>query len=300
MAYTYTSIDGKRVEVNVAAAFARMRAAFEAAWGLSLIVADGTRTRAEQTAYYQDYLNRGRTPPIVAAPGYSNHEESGPRGPRALDIWDTGSDYGVTRAGTPRANWLRHNAPAFGFNPAGYSFSEPWHYEYVGAIGGTGQSGPDQGTMVAQERLNYTINAGLAVDGYWGPKTRAAVVAFQGAYGLVADGEFGPITRAKLDAVYAEKKAAEAAAAALAAAEAEAAARAAEEAERARLEAEAAAAAEAERKAAEEAAQAEKPTPDPVVVPEPPKPTLAEQLEAADTLIAALVVLWRALFGRRS
>lgn len=135
MGYTYTTIDGCRVEVHVAAAFGNLRAAFRAAWGLDLLITDGTRTRAEQTALYQAYLNGGT---LAAAPGYSNHEEDGPRGPRALDVHDSGTDRGVVTYGTPRANWLRLNAPTYGFDPAGYQFSqtEPWHIEYVGTLDG--------------------------------------------------------------------------------------------------------------------------------------------------------------------
>ncbi|MFB7843643.1 N-acetylmuramoyl-L-alanine amidase [Microbacterium sp. NPDC056052] len=136
MPYAYTTRDGCRVQVDVAAAFDRLAAAFQAAWGLTLGVTDGTRTREEQAALYQAYLNGGT---LAAAPGYSNHEEDGPRGPRALDVHDSGDDPGVTRYGTPRANWLRANAPAYGFDPAGYSFSqtEPWHVEYTGSLDGS-------------------------------------------------------------------------------------------------------------------------------------------------------------------
>ncbi len=38
----------------------------------------------------------------------------------------------------------------------------------------------------------------LAVDGLWGPRTRAAVIAFQRRSGLVPDGIVGPLTRAAL------------------------------------------------------------------------------------------------------
>ena len=135
MGYTYTTIDGCRAEVHVAAAFGSLRAAFRARWGLDLLVTDGTRTRAEQEALYRAYLNGGT---LAAPPGYSNHEEGGPRGPRALDVHDSGDDPGVVTYGTPRATWLRVHAPEYGFDPAGYSFSqtEPWHIEYLGALDG--------------------------------------------------------------------------------------------------------------------------------------------------------------------
>lgn len=135
MGYTYTTIDGSRVEVHVAAAFGSLRAAFRAQWGLDLLVTDGTRTRAEQEALYRAYLAGGT---LAAAPGYSNHEEDGTRGPRALDVHDSGADAGVVTYGTPRANWLRIHAPEHGFDPAGCGFSqtEPWHIEYVGALDG--------------------------------------------------------------------------------------------------------------------------------------------------------------------
>jgi hypothetical protein len=50
-----------------------------------------------------------------------------------------------------------------------------------------------------QKCLNKVMKSGLAVDGEYGPKTEAAVKAFQRrAGGLVVDGEYGPKTAAKL------------------------------------------------------------------------------------------------------
>ena len=42
-----------------------------------------------------------------------------------------------------------------------------------------------------QKFLNWAIDAGLKIDGDYGPKTVAAVKIFQKKYGLVVDGEFG-------------------------------------------------------------------------------------------------------------
>ncbi|SDI97314.1 Peptidoglycan-binding (PGRP) domain of peptidoglycan hydrolases-containing protein [Actinokineospora alba] len=45
-----------------------------------------------------------------------------------------------------------------------------------------------------QHQLNLKRNAGLSVDGGFGPATRAAVVSFQQHAGIEANGEVGPIT----------------------------------------------------------------------------------------------------------
>src|SRR5690606_28255226 len=109
--------------------------AFEKEFGLDLLVTSGTRTAAEQKKLRDAHLaGRGG---LAAPVGFSNHEENGPRRPRALDVRDSGWDAGVTRAGSVRAKWLRANASRFGFNPAGYGFSqvEPWHIEFTGTVG---------------------------------------------------------------------------------------------------------------------------------------------------------------------
>lgn len=206
MAYTYTYRDGERVQVDVATAFDRLAAAFRNAWGLDLLVTSGTRTNAEQWELYRQYLNGGT---LAAYPGTSNHEEGGPRGPRALDVRDSGGDPGVTRYGTPRANWLRANAPAYGFDPAGYGFSqtEPWHIEYTGNLDGSGGGGnfPANARYGAdwvkaiQDKLNRLGYGPLDVDGLDGASTQSAVRSFQSSVGLDADGIAGPDTNARLD-----------------------------------------------------------------------------------------------------
>jgi peptidoglycan hydrolase-like protein with peptidoglycan-binding domain len=236
MAYTYTYIDGQRVQTDVAAAFNRLNTAFNRAFGLWLKVRSGTRTYEEQKAIflaryrpqatgsgpygdvrwwngtrYVRYSSAG----TVATPGTSNHEEGGPVGPRALDIYDTGSSVGVTTAGNARSNWIRNNAGGLGFNPAGYNFGEPWHIEYNGGFGGGGSTaGGVTGQFPARElygaawviEIQKKLNRlayGLDVDGYDGPATQRAVSDFQGKHGLPVDGIAGPVTNAKLDAVLA-------------------------------------------------------------------------------------------------
>lgn len=210
MAYTYTTRNGQRVQVAVAAAFDRMAAAFKAATGLNLLVTSGTRTRAEQQHLYNLY--RAGKGNLAAVPGTSNHEENGPRGPRALDIRDSGAGAGVTTANNVRSNWIRANAAQYGFDPAGYRFSriEPWHVEYTGALNnsaggtstGSGASGnkffPTREAFAKVQGGYRAIGYNLVQDGINGPATIAAVKDFQRKHGLPADGVHGPATEKAL------------------------------------------------------------------------------------------------------
>ena len=65
----------------------------------------------------------------VAVPGTSNHEIQGSKA--AVDLRDSGSDAGITVAGSRRANWLRANAGGYGLIASGYGFGEPWHYDVL-------------------------------------------------------------------------------------------------------------------------------------------------------------------------
>lgn len=69
MSYTYTHIDGQRVETAVARAFASMEAEFRRVWGLDLIISSGTRTRAEQQYLYDGWINRRPGFNLAAKPG---------------------------------------------------------------------------------------------------------------------------------------------------------------------------------------------------------------------------------------
>lgn len=195
MAYEYTTIDGKRVEVNVAEAFKNLAAAFNRQFGLTLHVRSGTRTRAEQQVLYDRYISgRGN---LAAVPGTSLHEESNPRGPRALDVYDSGTDWGVTRAGTVRANWLRRNAPTYKFNPAGYYFKamvEPWHIEYTGVFSNSSGSNPfDISNVEGLQVLSRANGGNTAIDNKWGPESQKGFAEFlRRNWAYVGNDVFGP------------------------------------------------------------------------------------------------------------
>lgn len=209
MAYTYTTIDGQRVETNVADAYRKLEAAFKDRWGLDLLITSGIRTRAEQQALYDAW--KAGTGNLAAAPGQSNHEGGGPRGPRALDIRDSGGDPGVTRIGTARNNWIRDNCGRFGFDHAGLRFNPPegWHIEYTGALhqagdGDTTSSSKAKPTDMLrwkwtgiQHMLKRYYGYHGRIDNIPGPGTVAAFQRFIKAKGyrnLRVDGQFGPNT----------------------------------------------------------------------------------------------------------
>lgn len=158
MGYQFTTRNGQRVELNVAADFDRMNAAFKKAFpGISLIVSSGTRTDAEQEAIFRArYVLAGQVNgrPVydtrwwngqlwyrvssagtVATPGTSNHQVSGPNGPRSIDIRDTGADAGVTVRGSRRDLWMQEHADDFQFENEGYNYREAWHKTNRGQIG---------------------------------------------------------------------------------------------------------------------------------------------------------------------
>ncbi len=128
--YQYDTIDGQRVEKNVAKAFRKWAAAFKKETGETMHVRSGTRTKAEQQKGRNDYL-AGRTSVKWADPYESSHCEVGPSGPRALDLYDSGDDYGLTRKGTHRHNVAVRLGAKYGFTWGGWGVpeSEGWHFE---------------------------------------------------------------------------------------------------------------------------------------------------------------------------
>jgi len=235
MAYTFVERNGQRLEVAVAAAFDRLNNAFHAAFGLWLIISSGTRTDAEQEQIFREryvvasqvngrkvYDTRWWAGQLwyrisaagtVATPGSSNHQVSGPNGPRSFDIRDTGGDAGVTTRGTTRDRWMEAHAREFEIENEGYGFNEAWHKTFRGVLGGSGGGQtPNQDVMNRQNWMNHIgINVGIA-DGLPGPLYVAGVKTYQEilrAYGYTGaiDGEWGPATQAAHQKYWDEKNA---------------------------------------------------------------------------------------------
>ena len=136
----------------------------------------------------------------------SNHQENGPRGPRALDLRDSGGDAGVTVIGSRRSIWARDNCGRFGFVNAGYSFNprEAWHFEYQGALDNGAVAGDGQLTVDGEWGAATTSKLqsvlGVTVDGQLGPQTIMALQRGLGFVGGDIDGDMGPKTIGALQA----------------------------------------------------------------------------------------------------
>lgn len=198
----YIVRQGVKVAPGTYLAYTKLRAAFKQATEYDLLITSGYRTYAEQKSLYDRWLAGTFFAPSVAKPGTSRHENG-----RALDLRDSGSTPGVTVAGNKRSNWMRANAARYGFTPNGYSFNEPWHFEYTGNPWTTPSSGAPSSVAYTKSYIktiqNYLVNLGYSVgtsgvDGSLGPATTKAVKAFQKAAGLVQDGLPGPKTLAAL------------------------------------------------------------------------------------------------------
>lgn len=221
MAYAYTTRNGKRIEVHAAAAFDAMAAEFKRATGCNLILVDGVRTRAEQARLYNGWIKRLPGFNLAAPPGSSKHEESGPSGPRAMDLRDDGRGAGVSSFGNTRGNWLAANAPRYGIKQTGASFSprEAWHYEFMGSLTGPVSGGSRPGfSQLTKDRQEWLNSRGwkLVADGFDGPKTKQAFKEYQTilkqkrGYTGAIDGIWGPGMQAahqrEFDAVIAESR----------------------------------------------------------------------------------------------
>jgi hypothetical protein len=108
------------LRADAAAAFNELSKAYAARFGSPICVTDSYRS-------YEMQVNLvGRKPRLAATPGTSNHGWG-----RAVDLCD-----GVNNFGTTTHEWMRANAPRYGwFHPAwagqGRTRAEPWHWEFA-------------------------------------------------------------------------------------------------------------------------------------------------------------------------
>jgi len=183
---------GHLLQPDAARNFLGLVAAVRARTGATISFGAGQEAYRDydRQVYWKNYYTKKGTPKMAATPGTSNHGWG-----RAVDI----SGYGPVGGTVWKV--LAELAPQFGYSHAtGAATGESWHWEYVGAIG----SAPSFSQDVAnrQAYLNATFGAGLAVDGLNGPKTKAAIAAYQRVLGITADGIWGPVTQAKHQAYY--------------------------------------------------------------------------------------------------
>ena len=110
----------------------------------------------------------------------------------------------------PASRVVRHFDVTGKCCPNGYIDKDDWNKLHKTLTGKAVKKAPayptitlrkgDKGDQVKrlQKCLNKIMNAGLKVDGSFGPSTEKAVKAFQKKYKLTVDGSVGPKTRAKI------------------------------------------------------------------------------------------------------
>lgn len=87
--------------------------------------------------------------------------------------------------------------------PASAAAKNPWDYSSTPNRAIYYKSPVMKGNDVkwVQQSLNITVNAGLKIDGSFGPASKNATKKFQKKYSLTQDGSFGPATRTKMVSV---------------------------------------------------------------------------------------------------
>jgi MYXO-CTERM domain-containing protein len=119
---TLVTVDGEKVQKDTANAYYVMAQA-AAAKGVNIHVVSGFRTMAEQTYFYNCYVNCNcNNCNLAAKPGYSNHQSG-----HALDLNTSAS--GVL-------SWLNAHGATYGFKRT--VPSEDWHWEWWGGGPGGG------------------------------------------------------------------------------------------------------------------------------------------------------------------
>lgn len=115
---------GPFLEPHAEAQAELLQQAFLAHFGIALVIVEGYRNLQRQQYLYNGWIKGLPGFNLAAVPGTSNHG------------WALACDFGsgVNTFGDVHKVWMDANAPAFGWFPAGNSFSPPeaWHFEYRG------------------------------------------------------------------------------------------------------------------------------------------------------------------------
>lgn len=224
----YVHRNGERLTPYMLQQIERFNTDFKSAFGYEIIVSSGIRLHQEQIdIFLSRYVTAGNVNgrPVydtrvwngvryyrissagtVAVPGTSNHEIQG--NVAAVDLRDTGSNAGITVAGSQRANWARANAYKYDLVASGYGFGEPWHFDVKNIWSGTSSGIPSTGDPWLADIQNYLKIHGYykgVVDGLSGPLTTQAIKNYQsylqsrGWYSGAIDGIWGNGTQSGHD-----------------------------------------------------------------------------------------------------
>jgi len=162
---TFVTWKGQRVTPWMAYQLNRLDHDIKNAFGVTVGSTSAIRTDQEQLdVWYARYVTagdvRGRkvydtrwwngqlwyrisSAGTVAQPGTSNHQIQGSKA--AVDIYDSGSDAGITVANSTRGRWIRQNAWRYDMIASGDGFGEGWHFDMVNIFntppGGSGGDG---------------------------------------------------------------------------------------------------------------------------------------------------------------
>lgn len=180
-----TDLGGGRGWLNDGPAQSLFR--IDRALGHRMQITEAGRTRAQQQAHWDRYQKYGY--PIAARPGTSLHEKGS-----AIDTNEGQNHVALLQSHGWRRTVYRNG-----------KLVEPWHFEYFAnedryRTSGGGASAGNQDTKNRQAWLNQSRGEKLAVDGQYGPATKAAYQRYQTflrAYGYTGaiDGEWGAGTQ---------------------------------------------------------------------------------------------------------
>ena len=114
------TVAGKQIHRDLAPQLIALRAAYQAEFGVPLLITSAYRPYADQVYWRNRYL--AGTGNYAVPAGTSNHG------------WATAIDFGgpVASIGTKQHSWMVANAPRFGFvwlRKAGNGSIEPWHFD---------------------------------------------------------------------------------------------------------------------------------------------------------------------------